>query len=808
MVNQPANRSVCWGVFFLCLATLMYELILTRIFSVLMWYHFASMAISLALFGFGVAALTVQLRPRWFQGGDARFLAARGAVLFGLSVTLFFAVFVLFRWQPHIGFKVLSFFHQPFYQPFQQGTPDAGVPISMLIALTCLYLVTALPFFFAGISLTVLFGRYHSDFSRLYFYDLIGAGCGCLLIILLLKLFGGITSLLLIAAVGVAAASLLLPRNIEAVHRWGALLLLVLLLALGTVHAMTGFAEIRFVRGRYEPNLLWSAWNSFSRVAVYPAEGQAKDQAWGLSRTYRGPVPDQLGMVVDDTGYTTMYRWDRQTGLDFFRKNVIGLAYQIKEQPTSLVIGPGGGKDVLTALASGAEKVTAVEVNPLIVDAVNDHFGSLTGELYRHPQVRSVVDEGRSFVRRDQNRYDIIQASAVFGRMAPAAGAFTLSENNLYTLEAFTDYWDHLRDDGILTISRFIFERETLRLVSLGLALLQEQGVADPAAHIAVVRERGLANFMLKKTPFSAEDLTNLRDLMVDMEFQEVYLPDRRDGKGAFHELISANGSAEFHADFPFDIRPVTDDRPFFYYMLKPAEFIKLLSFPEQGKFEDRAIVTLRNLLVVVGVCVSAFLILPLLLWRREGLKSSGSGWRVLYFACLGLGFMFIEIGLLRRFILFLGPPIYSLAVILCSLLISSGVGALFSSRLPSDRLHRWLPKILLALVLLSIAYVFGLPSILDPCMGLPVFARCLMAGVLLIPLGLLMGMPLPIGMRLFHDGNDLIPWSWGVNSATSVLGAILAVVVAMNAGFTVTLLVGTLLYLLALVPVFKSGRF
>jgi hypothetical protein len=294
---------------------------------------------------------------------------------------------------------------------------------------------------------------------------------------------------------------------------------------------------------------------------------------------------------------------------------------------------------------------------------------------------------------------------------------------------------------------------------------------------------------------------------MVDMEFQEVYLPDRRDGKGAFHELIRANGSAEFHAAFPFDIRPVTDDRPFFYYMLKPVDFIKLLSFPEQGKFEDRAIMTLRNLLVVVGACVIAFLILPLLLWRREGLKASGSGWRVLYFACLGLGFMFIEIGLLRRFILFLGPPIYSLAVILCALLVSSGFGALYSARLPSESIHRWLPKILLALVLLSIAYVFGLPWVLDPWMGLPVFYRCLLAGVLLVPLGLLMGMPLPIGMRLFHDGNDLVPWSWGVNSATSVLGAILAVVVAMNTGFTVTLLVGTLLYLLAMVPVFKSGR-
>jgi hypothetical protein len=785
----------------------MYELILTRIFSVLMWYHFASMAISLALFGFGVAALLVQLRPRWFQGNDARFLASRSAVLFGMSVALFFAVFVLFRWQPHLGFKVLSFFHQPFYQPFQQGFHDSSIPAGMLVALACLYLVTALPFFFAGISLTVLFGHFHTDFSRLYFYDLLGAGSGCLLIILLLKLFGGITSLLLIAAVGIAAALLLLPRHVAAIHRAGALLLLVLMLVVGCVHYFTAFAEIRFVRGRYEPNLLWSAWNSFSRVAVYPAEGQAKDQAWGLSRTYRGPIPDQLGMVVDDTGYTTMYRWDKATNPGFFRNNVIGLAYRLKDQPSSLIIGPGGGKDVLTALASGAEAVTAVEVNPLIVEAVNDHFGNLTGELYRHPKVRSVVDEGRSFIRRDKGLYDIIQASAVFGRMAPAAGAFTLSENNLYTLQAFADYWDHLEDDGILTISRFIFERETLRLVSLGMALLKDFGVTDPAAHIAVVRERGLANFMLKKTPFTADELVNLRRLMADMEFQEVFLPDKRDGSGAFRDLIRSGGSDDFHASFPFDIRPVTDDRPFFYYMLKTSDFIKLLSFPEQGKFEDRAVLTLRNLLVVVSVCVLAFLVLPLFLWRRQGLQRPGSGWRVLYFSCLGLGFMFIEIGLLRKFILFLGPPIYSLAVILCSLLVFSGFGALVSARMPTHKLHRYLPGILLALVLLSLLYVFGLSWVLAPWLGLSVFYRCLIAGLLLAPLGLLMGMPMPLGMRHFHADNSTVPWSWGVNSATSVLGAILAVVVAMNAGFTLTLLCGTLLYLLALLPVVKIGE-
>lgn len=799
-------RGLAGGILLLCLATLMYELILTRIFSVLMWYHFASMAISLALFGMGTAALLVQLRPHWFQGRDAHFLAARCAVLFGLSVALFFGVFVLFRWQPQIGFKVLSFFHQPFYQPFQQGFHDESLPAGMLLTLTALYLLTALPFFCSGLALTLLFARHHAIFPRLYCWDLVGAGSGCLAIILLLKLLGGITSLLAISAIGILAGLCLLPREVAAIHRWGARALLCGCLLLGALHYFTEFAEIRFVRGRYEPNLLWSAWNSFSRVAVYPAEGQAMDQAWGLSRTWRGPVPDQLGMVVDDTGYTTMYRWDREQDLGFFRSNVIGLAYALKPGASALVIGPGGGKDVLTALAHDARQVTAVEVNNLIVDAVNDRFGPFTGELYRHPRVTAVVDEGRSFIRRTEQRYDVIQASAVFGRMAPAAGAFTLSENNLYTLEAFRDYWDHLSDDGILTISRFIFERESLRLVSLGLALLQQQGVADPAAHIAVVRERGLANFMLKKTPFSTADLERLRGRMLDLEFQPVFLPDQRDGDGAFHRLIASQGSAAFYAAFPFDIRPVDDNRPFFYYMLKPADFLSLFSFPEQSKFEDRAVLTLRNLLVVVSGCVAAFLLLPLLLWRRSGLREPGSGWRVLYFACLGLGFMFIEIGLLRRFILFLGPPIYSLAVILCSLLIFSGFGALLSGRLPQSRLRRWLPPVLLALVLLSVGYAYGLPLLLQRWIGLPVFGRCLIAGLLLAPLGLLMGMPLPLGMRLFHHDNAAVPWSWGVNSATSVLGTILAVAVAMNGGFTLTLLVGVALYLVALVPVYRQA--
>ena len=806
-LDRP-DRKLYAGVFLISLATLMYELILTRIFSVLMWYHFASMAISLALFGMGTAALLIYLKPNWFPADQTRKIASRCSILFAFSVALFFAVFVLFRLEPQFGFRVLSFFHQPFYQPFQQGFYDQGMAFEMLPALFTLYLVTALPFFFSGLVLTLVLGRYLQDINRVYFWDLLGAGLGCLLIIVLLHFLGGITAILVIALTGLSAALMFLPKQGRA--RGSRLVVFVvgaILLIAGVGNMMNGFAEIRFVRGRFEPNLLWSSWNSFSRVAVYPSQSQAMDQAWGLSRNYRGPIPEQLGMVVDDTGYTTMFRTDQNIYDEFFRSNVIALPYRLNENAKALVIGPGGGKDVLVALSMGAREVTAVEMNSLIVRAVNDEFGPFTGELYRHPKVRVAVDEGRNYIRRSAEKYDVIQASAVFGRTAPAAGAFTLSENNLYTVEAFRDYWDHLSDDGILTIARFIFERETLRLVSLGLALLQEKGVADPGAYMAVIKERGLANVMLKRSPFTAAEIASLRTEAADKGFKVVYLPDDRSGQSSFEKLIASGGSDQFYASIPFDLTPTTDDQPFFYYMLKPLDFIQLFTFPEQASFEDRALLTLRNLLLVVTAVVAVFLLLPLLIWRRDALKEPAALHRIVYFSCLGLGFMLIEIGLLRRFILFLGQPIYALAVILCALLLFSGFGSLLSGPLSAGRERRFLSSVLLALVLLSGLYIWLLPGVLDMAMTATLIQRCLFSILLLAPLGLLLGMPLPVGMKLMHPSPAGIPWSWGINSATSVWGALLAVVLAMNFGFTVTLIIGAAIYFLAFVTVILPVR-
>ncbi|WP_020676009.1 hypothetical protein [Geopsychrobacter electrodiphilus] len=785
--------SLCAGIFILCMSTLMYELLLTRIFSVLMWYHFASMAISLALFGLGAAALFVYLRPDWFSAGRL-WQPGFFALAAGLSTLLLFGVFLWFRADPQFGFRILSFFHQPFYQPFQQGNVRQSFELSQLLLLALLYLATALPFFFSGLVVTLLFGHYHQHLGRLYFFDLLGAGSGCLLIILILNLVGGITGLLVVGICFILGAFLLSSPQ-GSMRRFLPIFAL-LLLALAVGNQVGRFADIHFVRGRYEPNLLWRSWNSFSRVAVYPAQAEEMGRAWGLSRNYRGPVPDQLGMVVDDTGYTTMYRWKGEETLRFFRQNVINLAYLLRPDAESLIIGPGGGKDVLTALANGARRIVPVEINPLIVEAVNERFADFTGALYRRPGIELQIAEGRSYIRRTTDRFDIIQASAVFGRMPPAAGAFTLSENNLYTLEAFQDYWDHLKPHGVLTISRFIFERETLRLVSLGLELLKREGITNPAEHIAVIKERGLANFMLKKSPFSKDELQNLRDIARKQDYDIVYLPGEEKGDKTFKALISSNGSDKFYQDFPFDITPTDDNRPFFYYMLKPASFMNLFSFPERSPFEDRAILVLRNLLLVTASLVGLVFGLPLLLNRKKGGTGVVALRRASYFSCLGLGFMMIEIGLLRRFILFLGQPIYSLAVILFSLLIFSGIGSRLSASKSGDR--TFLRRILLALVLLIPIYCYLLPGVLSSMVGLSLLMRCLIAILLLVPLALLLGMPLPLGMALLHHDGSAVPWSWGINGAASVLGTILAVIVAMNFGFNVTILMGAGFYLVA----------
>ncbi len=807
------KKSFYAGIFGICLCTLMYELILTRVFSVLMWYHFASVAISLALFGLAVSGIAVYVFEKPFSKANAPKQMTLFATLFAISLFMFFMFFVVGNMQqfPFFMYKIFASFHQKFNEPFQQGAAGIDFSSTLFFYLTMLYVLMSLPFVFAGFVTSIAMTHYSNKVNKIYFYDLLGAAAGCIVVIGVLDVVSGPTALLFVAFGGCVTGALFAYSNGQKTFLK---VLVALSLAFATligVNAKLDLTRINFARGQREPNMLSVKWNSFSRVAVYPMNSEDMEQAWGISRTYadRGGIyPMQHGMVVNDTGYTVLYSYpESEEEFEYFRNNVIALPYYPKENPKTLIIGPGGGKDVLTALALGSKDISAIEMNPLIAENVNDDFGALTGYLYNRPEVRLFIDEGRSFIKRSPEQYDVIQASAVYENIAPSAGAFTLSENLIYTKEAFSDYLDHLSEDGILSISRFYFRGFTLRLTATGMSVLSDMGVKDPWNYILIYQSGQVANFMMKRTPFTPQERKIIQEQAREKQFNPLFDPDvKKDG--IFNELIFSEDPAEFFASKTHDYRPTTDNKPFFYNKIKPEDFFNLFVFNNEKGFDDRGIILLRNLMYVVCFLNTLFVILPLLVFKVMHLKkltmSKFDIFRtLLYFVMLGAGFMLVEIILLRRFTLLFGKPIYSLAVILFAILIFSGLGSYISGRLTEGKGIDYRKSLLFVvfalIIILSIAYTYILPPLIISIITLPISLKILVSVLLLAPIGLLLGCPLPVGVSILDiKEKRLIPWGWGLNGSASVLGSILAVALAMNFGFTNTMFFGSACYFVA----------
>ncbi len=476
------------------------------------------------------------------------------------------------------------------------------------------------------------------------------------------------------------------------------------------------------------------------------------------------------------------------------------------------MIGTGGGRDLLSALVFGASSVDGVEINPIIVnDVMRDRFKEYSGGVYENPAVHVHVEDGRSFVRRSPERYDIIQASLVDTWAATAAGAFTLTENSLYTVEAFGDYLDHLNDRGVLSISRWVFDG--LRLISLAQEQCARRGW-NAADRLAVIQHDSVATFLLKKTPFTAEERDHLAAVSRDLGFTILYLPGMPppslgDNRDDYARLILAPDRNAFYAAYPFDVRPTTDDRPFFFHTTKLrnqtfiAALLGLLGHPvvrpsNPGAWATGGLTALLVLLAISFSLVVLFIVGPLAVTARDALAP---GWRrwLAYFACLGCGFMLIEVALLQRFVLLLGHPVYSLTVTLLSLLLGTGVGSLLSRRVSPARTRLVAAAACLLVATVALLWGTALPAIINVAIGWVLPVRLMVAVALMFPAGMLMGIPLPAGVRLIAARHpQLVAWAWGINGALSVLGATLAVFIAMNWGFSVTLACGAALYVLA----------
>jgi hypothetical protein len=773
---------VIGGIAAVSAALLMTELALTRIFSVTMYYHFAFLAISIALFGLSASAVLVFVLRRRLARRDTRELLAHGALLHAAATLVALAFLVRIR----VGLNY---------------SPDN---VALMLAI---YALAALPFLTGGGVIAVAFSRLTDRINVIYAADLIGAAAGCLVLIPLLNILGA-PGVVFTAATLSAIAAVAFAAPAARARMAAACAVVLVVPGLLQAGGAAPFAVVN-TKGHEGDRVLFDKWNSFSRVAVYDrAHGD-----WSLSPRFTGTPGASLFMDIDSAASTPILETRTPGDAAYLRYELTALAYHLAERPDgfrALVIGPGGGRDLLSALVFGAAHVDGVEINPIIArDVMRGEFLDYSGGIYTHPRVAIHVDDGRSFVRRSAGEYDVIQASLVDTWAATAAGAYTLTENSLYTAEAFGEYLDRLSDDGLLTITRWVFDG--LRLVSLAQEACEARGM-DAASQLAIIRLDRVATFLLKKTPFTADEIVKLRELSERMGFEVLYAPGdgggtagvdpiemRRTGTSAadYRRLITAPDRHAFMAAYPLDIRPTTDDRPFFFHTTRLRDQMQV-AFGRSMLFGN-GLSALLTLMGISAMLVLLFVMGPLAL----GGARPGPGWApwLVYFAALGAGFMLLEVALLQHFVLLLGHPVYSLTVTLFSLLLGTGIGSFLSRRIAPDRVRSATVRALGVAAAIGVGAVLGLPYVIDAAIAWPLPFRIALAGLILIPTGIVLGLPLPGGMRLLSTARgEIVPWGWGINGAFSVVGATLAVFIAMNWGFSATLSLGALVYTLAAV--------
>jgi hypothetical protein len=828
-MTVPSRRHLA-GVALVSATLLMTELALTRIFSVVMYYHFAFLAISIALFGVSASGVFAYvMRARLDQHATDDLLATQSLTY---AIATIVALFWLVRLRVGLSYS----------------------PHNLALMLT-IYALAALPFFAGGLVVTLAITRLPARINAIYAADLIGAAGGCLILIPLLDRLGAPGVVLAAAALSIAAAILFAP-NVSRRRVAVAGLVILLLPIAGQLSGRAAF-DVVDTKGHQGDRVLFSKWNSFSRIGVY----ERTHGDWSLSWAYKGALPETRFMDIDSAASTPILHLAPDlSDAQYLRYELTALAYHLKEpqglgagalglaetpnvnrapgpapspQPpaptgfTALVIGPGGGRDLASALVFGASRVDGVEINPIIADDVmRDRFRAFSGGIYTNPRVRIAVDDGRSFVRRTPERYDVIQASLVDTWAATAAGAYTLTENSLYTVDAFSDYLDHLTDDGVLTITRWV--ADGLRLVSLAQEACARRGW--PARdRLAIVRQANVATFLLKKTPFTSSEIAQLRAVAERLEFDVLYVPGDRNGEttadgapqvsrpvgdvivdgastGDYARLIVAADRERFYETYRSDIRPTTDDRPFFFHTTKIGDQFGV-AFGQKMLFGN-GLSALMTLLGISTANVILFVIAPLALAGRGQQRPRGWFAWLVYFGALGAGFMLIEVSVLQRFVLLLGHPVYSLTVTLFSLLLGTGLGSAWSRKLNEASLRRSGAVGILIVAAIALLFIVAATPVINWAIPFSRVARMVVAVVMLVPIGVALGIPMPTGMRLLSArAPQMLAWAWGMNGALSVLGATLAIFIAMNWGFRITLLTASGVYLIGLVALLSATQ-
>jgi spermidine synthase len=746
------------GIALSSFSALLLELALTRLFSVVLFYHFAFLAISIALLGLGAGGVFAHLWKEHLNAWEIRHIAAACCALNAVAISLLLEIVL----------------HVPVSLELSGGN---------FLRLTVIYLCSAVPFFLTGLQFSVIFARESARIPKLYGADLTGGALACLAIVPLLNWIGGPNAILAAAFVSALASAAWSPSR----HfRTTALCLAAGIISLIAVNGSGRLIDVVWAKGVRRTNVEFSRWNAISRVEVDRQNDGARV------------------IVIDADANTYIMNADPQrwNGSEW-QANLMAAAPAVvntlRPRGDYAIIGPGGGVDVLRAIANGSHSVTGIEINPIIANTImRDRYADFAYHLYERPEVHLHVGDGRSFIRNANANFDVVQMTLVDTWASTAAGAFALSENSLYTTEAFREYFDHLKPEGIIAVTRWEFRepREALRVVSVAMAALHQLGLGDVSRHFMIVsrgdlNEDGIpVTVLAKKGAFTAEEENAVKQHLSNYPpLKLLYAPSQQSGN-AFSKLIQSDDPDAFTKHYAYNVTPVTDNAPFFFFTLKPGSLLHPSSHAMDWKV-NLGVAVLGMLLIISVLAVLAFQIAPLLV-QRETKQPIGA---LLYFVAVGLGYILVEVTFIQRFVLFLGHPTYALTVVVFLMLLSSGMGSVASRKWVANTQRIWLPLIVILTALLL--YVVTLPGLLNRFVGEAFGIKLVISAVVLVPLGFVMGMPFPTGLRSL--GERSIEWAWAMNAASSVLGSVLAIVIAIQFGLNFTLICGAAAYFLAL---------
>jgi hypothetical protein len=807
------------GTFVLAAATLILETALLRVFALSQGYHFAFVAIGIALLGMGAGGTALAV---WQSFGSRHLerpdvVSERGRLA---AISLGFAVTTLgsYLWINRSPFDVYHI---------------AWERVQILYLMAYL-LALALPFFCSGLAIGLVL-----ETARIgnvdYAANLLGSASGSLIALAALAYVGGAGTVALSAAGGCIAGALYASSgnqrpgnqrlgNGHGDGRWHRVLVLSLCM-LGMIGALwlgwvrppwfeirlSPYRSLSYARQFPGARVLASWWNAFSRVDVI--ESSAIHVSPGLSLGYGGQVPTQRGLYVDARAQAALTDPDASLS-DWASHLPLALVYRLRPRAQVLILEPGGGLDVAVARSLGAAHVTAVSSNPLVVRAVH----VFSPKLYSDTDVEVLIRSPRAFVRghqdQEDSRFDVIDLALNDAQQMVVSGAYALSEEYDYTVQAFTDYLGLLEPDGVLVVQRWLQTppSESLRAWALAVETMEQAaaaaGVSEPRRSLVAIRSWSTMLILVKKGNWQASELAAIRVFCDDRQFDLVYLPDLQAKEAnrynvyqgapyacAFGDLLAAQRRVGFYRGQAYDVRPPTDDRPYFFHFFKwrqVPEIWQTLGRTWQP-FGGGGYLVLLALLAIATLASVVLILLPVAFVRRPARGSALPPAFVLaYFGCLGIGYLAVEVPLIQRLVLFLDHPTVAFATVLSVLLIASGVGSL-----AAPRLRQWW------LVPVLVVYLLALSVLLAPLLRLfmarPLAVRIAFASLLLAPLGLLMGVPFPTGLALIQErASGLTPWAWGVNGCTSVIASILTALIAVSWGSSAVLGVAAGVYLLA----------